>query len=61
MPHRCSGDRGRSVGDDLAEMEDTPNTLWINEDSTYHGRHDRVTQAAAAHLPDSLFSSSLKT
>ncbi|HUI55631.1 MAG TPA: hypothetical protein VLY04_11705 [Bryobacteraceae bacterium] len=47
--------KGAATWDDLAKMEDTPNTLWINLDSTYHGRHDRVAQTAAASLPSSLF------
>jgi hypothetical protein len=40
--------------DDLPEMEDMPDTLWLDGDSTYHGRHDRVTQTAAAQLHNSL-------
>lgn len=39
---------------DLEDMEETPDSLWLNGDSTYHGRNDRVLQNAAASLNSSL-------
>lgn len=39
---------------DLAAIADTPPTLWINKDSTYHGSFDRVEVQAATQLSSSL-------
>lgn len=39
---------------DLPGLVDTPPTLWATGDSTYHGRHDRMTQAVATGHQNSL-------
>jgi hypothetical protein len=38
----------------LADLADSPPSIWGNGDSTFHGRNDRMTQAAASQFHDSL-------
>jgi len=40
---------------DLPSLVETPQTLWTNESSTYHGVNDCVPAASAAALTTSLF------
>lgn len=39
---------------DLAQLADSPDFLWINGSSTYHGLNDRVSLEHTADLTDSL-------
>jgi hypothetical protein len=45
---------GELAWDDVTALLDTPASLWGNGDSTYHGRNDRMTQAAASAFQNSL-------
>jgi hypothetical protein len=47
--------KGTLAWDDLNDLVDTPDTLWSNTDSTYHGRFDRMTQATASEHNESLY------
>ena len=40
---------------DLPALVETPASLWLNRDSTYHGTNDCVAPALAAQLTSSLF------
>jgi len=39
---------------DVKRLVDKPVPIWVNGDSTYYGRNDRVKVAVAANLKDSL-------
>lgn len=39
---------------DIGALAETPNSLWLNGDSTYHGLNDRIPQNATAQLNNSL-------
>lgn len=45
---------GTATWDDLTHLEDRPETLWVNGESTYHGENDRVALDDAELLQDSL-------
>nr|WP_199931254.1 hypothetical protein [Streptomyces sp. CB02923] len=45
---------GRAGWGSLLKLEQHPNTLWTNGNSTYHGCNNRVTADQADALPDSL-------
>lgn len=45
---------GRVTWDDLPPLADPPGPLWINGDSTYNGRNDRIALAMTAELRSSL-------
>lgn len=40
---------------DLSSLAESPNSLWLNGDSTYHGQNDRIKQSDAAELKRSLY------
>jgi hypothetical protein len=46
---------GELAWEDVTDLQDTPGSLWGNGDSTYHGRNDRMTQAAASAFQNSLW------
>jgi len=46
--------QGAMSWSNLAAYADSPSTLWINRDSSYHGSFDRVEEQAAANLTSSL-------
>jgi len=46
---------GEFSWEDVTALLDTPASLWGNGDSTYHGRNDRMTQAAASAFQNSLW------
>ena len=46
--------RGQIAASYLAAIEDRPESLWINSDSTSTGACDRISEAEAAHMHDSL-------
>ena len=45
---------GRVTWDDLPSLADPAGPLWINGDSTYNGRNDRIALAMTAELRSSL-------
>jgi hypothetical protein len=45
---------GTATWDDLADLQDRPETLWVNGASTYHGENDRVALDDAEALKNSL-------
>ena len=47
--------RGAAGWNDLAQLEDSPASLWTNNDpSSYHGSHDRVSETTVGNLATSL-------
>lgn len=48
------GKAGEASWNDLKGMADAPATLWVNGDSTYHGRNDKLSFAVASTLSSSL-------
>lgn len=47
---------GRATWQDVVKATDTVNgALWVNEDSSYHGRNDKVSATTASTLTRSLY------
>ena len=67
VPHACQVEnwlidpgyywtRVRSAGwAELQQFVESPPTLWVNSQSTYHGLYDEIAQAIADALPGSLY------
>jgi len=48
--------KGRATWTDVVNATDVINgSLWVNEDSSYHGQNDKVSEASAAKLSGSLY------
>lgn len=47
--------RGTLAWSELPPLLDRPPSLWLNNDSNYHGENDRVKRDLATHLNSSLF------
>lgn len=50
----CSVKKGQLPWSELEAIRDEPESLWINSDSTNAGHYDRISQAEAATVHDSL-------
>jgi hypothetical protein len=47
--------RGALTWTDLADLIDRPESLWMNGDATRHGVNDRINQALATQIANSVF------